>query len=183
MARESQTNVAILAALSIEPMTGYVLRNEIQRNLGHFWSESFGQIYPALARLTSDGSVEKTGSTAGRADSSSYRLTPAGHTKLVELLRAPPTPTTPRNGLLLRLFFGSVLGADACRRLVSDARQQAEDQLTYLAQARAEATDGHQGEHERYFLITISAGEHAAHATIAWADETLRALENTAPTD
>ena len=176
MTRGSQTDVAILAAISIEPMTGYTLRAEIQRSLGHFWSESFGQIYPALARLSGDGLIEKTNDGSGRAGSATYRLTGAGRSQLVELLGAPPTPTTPRNGLLLRLFFGNILGIEACRSLVIDARAQAESQLAYLKVARAEASDGSYPEHQRYFLITISAGEHSARATIAWADETLRIL-------
>jgi DNA-binding PadR family transcriptional regulator len=176
MARESQTDAVVLAALSVEPMTGYVLRRQVEHNLGHFWSESFGQIYPALARLSADGLIERTHEGGGRADSAPYRLTPTGRSRLVELLSAPPTPATPRNGLLLRLFFGNAIGEEACRRLVADARTQAENQLVYLAQARREAADGSNGENTRYFLITISAGEHAARATILWADETLVAL-------
>ena len=176
MARESQTDAVVLAALSIEPMTGYVLRQQVQHNLGHFWNESFGQIYPALARLSDEELIERTHEDEGRTNSALYRLTPTGQARLVELLSTPPTPTTPRNGLLLRLFFGSAIGEDACRKLVSDARTQAEHQLAYLSQARREATDGSNGENTRYFLITISAGEHAARATIQWADETLVAL-------
>ncbi|WP_411722563.1 PadR family transcriptional regulator [Mycetocola sp.] len=49
MARSDQSQTAILGALSIMPMTGYTLREEIRDTLGHFWSESFGQIYSTLA--------------------------------------------------------------------------------------------------------------------------------------
>jgi DNA-binding PadR family transcriptional regulator len=180
MARESQTDAVVLAALSIEPMTGYVLRQQVQHNLGHFWNESFGQIYPALARLSEQQLIERTHEGEQRANSAPYRLTPAGRSRLVELLSTPPTPTTPRNGLLLRLFFGNAIGEEACRRLVTDARTQAESQLAYLAEARREATDESNGENARYFLITISAGEHAARATILWANETLVALDSVA---
>ena len=176
MARESQTDAVVLAALSIEPMTGYVLRQQVQHNLGHFWSESFGQIYPALARLAEQRLIERTHDGGGRTDSAPYRLTPAGRERLVGLLSAPPTPTTPRNGLLLRLFFGNAIGEEACRALVREARAQAESQLAYLEQSRREASDGANGDNTRYFLITISAGEHAARATILWANETLEAL-------
>ena len=178
MAKESQTDAVVLAALSIEAMTGYVLRQQVQHNLGHFWSESFGQIYPALARLSGQQLIERTHEGGGRADAAPYRLTPAGRERLVELLSTPPTPTTPRNGLLLRLFFGNAIGEEACRRLVLEARAQAESQLTYLAQARREASDGANGDNTRYFLITISAGEHAARASILWANETLQALDD-----
>ena len=58
MPRATQTDLAVLAALSVEPMTGYALREAILEHLGAFWSESFGHIYPALARLREGGLVE-----------------------------------------------------------------------------------------------------------------------------
>ena len=64
MARSEQTQTAVLGALSVMPMTGYALRNEIRDTLGHFWSESFGQIYPALAELERQGLVERRGASA-----------------------------------------------------------------------------------------------------------------------
>ena len=61
MARSSQTHMAVLGALSTEPMTGYALREAIRDVLGHFWSESFGQIYPTLQALEDAGHVERRG--------------------------------------------------------------------------------------------------------------------------
>jgi DNA-binding PadR family transcriptional regulator len=52
----NQTELAILGGLSIEPMTGYALRENIRNVLGHFWSESYGQIYPTLTELERNGS-------------------------------------------------------------------------------------------------------------------------------
>jgi DNA-binding PadR family transcriptional regulator len=36
-------------------MTGYAEREEIRQVLGHFWSESYGQIYPTLAEFRRNG--------------------------------------------------------------------------------------------------------------------------------
>jgi DNA-binding PadR family transcriptional regulator len=176
MPRSTQTDLAVLAALSIEPMTGYALRDAIRLHLGAFWSESFGQIYPALARLRDEGWV--TADEGGRSGSSLHSLTPAGRARLIELMREPPSATPPRNGMLLRLFFGSVLGAAACRQLVADARTQAIAMLDDLAAAR-QVTEAEPGDRAQrpYWLMTISAGEHSARAAIAWADETLAALD------
>lgn len=170
MAKQSQTDVAVLAALSIEPMTGYALREAITTQLGAFWSESFGQIYPALARLREAGLVATDPGAGG--STSPHHLTTAGRARLLELLLAPVEPQAPRNGLLLRLFFGDVLGPTACRALVADARERAEAQLAALAVARAEAESAAPDTPQApYWLLTISAGEHAARAQIAWADE------------
>ena len=78
--RSSQTRTAVLGALSIEPMTGYAVREAIRETLGHFWSESFGQIYPALARLRDEGLVASA--EAGRSGSSMHSLTAAGRRQL-----------------------------------------------------------------------------------------------------
>lgn len=175
MTRTDQTQAAVLGALSVSPMTGYALRREIRDTLGHFWSESFGQIYPALAELARLGLVERRGGE--RTGSSTFAVTAAGTARLRELLSAPAQPAPPRNPLLLRLFFGRHLGADACRSLVLDARTRAEAQLDRMAAVRREiAGDPAAGADQPYWLLTVSAGEHAARAQIAWADEALAAL-------
>ena len=76
MARQAQTAAAVLGALSIEPMSGYEIRQAITTVLGHFWHESFGQIYPCLAELERDGLVSAT--PGPRPRSSKYRITPSG---------------------------------------------------------------------------------------------------------
>jgi DNA-binding PadR family transcriptional regulator len=164
-----QTDLAVLAALSIEPMSGYRLRESIVRDLGAFWSESFGQIYPAIARLRQQRLIITE--PGARAGSSVHRLTADGRARLLELLREPAVSAPPRNGLLLRLFFGDVIGADECRALVADARSRAQQLLAELAVARAEA-EASDAPQRAYWLITVSAGEHAARASLAWADET-----------
>jgi len=175
MPRSTQTDLAVLAALSIEPMTGYALRDAIRVHLGAFWSESFGQIYPALARLRDDGLV--AAGEGDRSGSNVHSLTAAGRARLVDLMREPAASTPPRNGMLLRLFFGSVIGAAACRELVADARAQAVTMLDSLAVARRETEAEPLDTPQRpYWLMTISAGEHTARAAVAWADETLVAL-------
>lgn len=172
MPRSDQSQTAILGALSLMPMTGYALREQIRDTLGHFWSESFGQIYPTLAELERQNLVERRPSEGTR--STTYGITDAGIARLRELLAEPPQESKPRNGLLLRLFFGAQLGADACKQLVLQARQQAEDQLSALETARQElARDPTLTDAAPYIALTVSAGEHSARATIAWADEAL----------
>lgn len=175
MPRSDQTETAILGALSISPMTGYAVREEIRETLGHFWSESFGQIYPALAQLEGAGLISPQEGGSGR--SRKYELTAAGIARLRGLLAEPPQPPKPRNGLLLRLFFGAQLGPEACRQLVREARRQAEDRLAQMEAARvALASDPNLAQDAPYILLTIAAGEHSARATVAWADEALDEL-------
>ena len=175
MARASQTETAVLGALSVMPMTGYALREAIREVLGHFWSESFGQIYPALADLEQRGDVRRAGS--GRTGASTFAITAAGEARLKELLREPVQQVPPRNGLMLRLFFGRQLGPQACRSLVLSARAEAERRLAQFEAIRREPPDEETAQDRPYWLLTISAGEHSARAAIDWADEALAALD------
>ena len=175
MARASQTETAVLGALSFMPMTGYALREAIRDVLGHFWSESFGQIYPALAELEQGGHVRRAGS--GRTGASTFAITPSGTARLKELLSDPIRQVPPRNGLMLRLFFGRQLGPQACRSLVLDAKAEAERQLAKFEAIRQEPPDEETAADRPYWQLTISAGEHSARAAIDWADEALAALD------
>lgn len=175
VARPSQTDLAVLAVLNVQPMTGYAVREAIREQLGHFWSESFGQIYPTISELAKQGLVVK--SAGERPGSSTWSLTDRGRERLLELLRSTDTPAPPRNGLMLRLFFGAALGPDECARLVADARATAVAQLAQFEGIERElATDTDYPEHRPYWALTVSAGKHTALAGIAWADEALAAL-------
>jgi DNA-binding PadR family transcriptional regulator len=175
MARASQTETAVLGALSVMPMTGYALREAIREVLGHFWSESFGQIYPALAELERQGHVRRTGS--GRTGASTFAITPPGQIRLKELLGEPIQQVPPRNGLMLRLFFGRQLGPQACRSLVLAARAEAQRRLAQFEAIRREPSQEETAQDRPYWLLTVSAGEHSARAAIDWADEALAALD------
>ena len=178
--RASQTQMAVLGALTTEPMTGYALREAIRDVLGHFWSESFGQIYPTLAELEQRGFVRRAG--AARAGSSSYAITPAGTRHLRGLLAQPVRATPPRNGLMLRLFFGRTLGVPACRALIEEALAESRRRLVeYDVLAEQVAREPQYAEDAPFWLLTISAARHSSLAAIAWAEESLATLRQENP--
>jgi DNA-binding PadR family transcriptional regulator len=49
--REVKSKYAILGMLSIAPMSGYDIKKQVETSISNFWSESYGQIYPALRNL------------------------------------------------------------------------------------------------------------------------------------
>src|SRR6267378_1332508 len=54
---------ALLGLLSLGSMSGYDIRQLISQSIGHFWSESYGQIYPGL-KLFFGGQVSPSVSRA-----------------------------------------------------------------------------------------------------------------------
>jgi DNA-binding PadR family transcriptional regulator len=165
--KRSQTELAVLGALSIAPMSGYRVRAEILATVGHFWAESFGQIYPTLARLEGAGLVS-------RDDNGLHVLTDAGRLRLGELLREAPESAPPRNGELLRLYFGRELGVDGCIELLDRMEQEVAAKMRTLAEIRSELNPSDPD--ERFALITVSAGEHNGRATLDWIAESRIAL-------
>jgi DNA-binding PadR family transcriptional regulator len=176
MARTSQTELAVLGALSVEPMTGYRLRAAITDTLGHFWHESFGQIYPTLRALEAAGLVEREGTTG----SGPLHLTAAGEERLGALLAEPFSPPQPRDPLLLRLFFGRHVAPELTRERLRQALDAAVSRSGEFARVRAEIEEQPGSADATYWLITLSAGEHAARARIAWAREALELLDQAA---
>ncbi|MEO5831840.1 MAG: PadR family transcriptional regulator [Nakamurella sp.] len=176
MARTAQTELAILGALSVEPMTGYGLRAAITDTLGHFWHESFGQIYPTLTALEAAGLVRRE----GKAGSGPLHLTPAGEARLRALLAEPFSPPRARDPLLLRLFFGRHVAPELTRERLIHALDAAVSRSEQFARVRTEIEQDRDSADAIYWLLTVSAGEHAARARIAWASEALELLDHRA---
>lgn len=173
--RQPQTEIAVLGALSVQPMTGYRVRELIREVLGHFWSESYGQIYPTLGRLEDEGFVRRL--EAARTGASTFEITSSGMDRLRERLQEPAAMAPPRNGLLLRLFFGRHLGVDGCRDLLRTYRNEVAGVLAGYAQIREGLGAEAGSEDQPFWLLTLSAGEHHVRAAIAWADESLESLD------
>lgn len=163
----------MLGALSTGPMSGYELRAAITDVLGHFWHESYGQIYPCLTALEAAGAVRRTG--PGRTSGAVVELTPAGEARLRELLAQPHANPPARNGLLLRLFFGSHLPEGGAEALLVEARDAAARALEKCTAVR-EGLDDDGSREQLLRTTTLSFGEHVARAQLAWAEESLAAL-------
>ncbi len=166
----------MLGALSVEPMTGYRLRAAITETLGHFWHESFGQIYPTLKTLEADGLIEREATTGSGA----FRITAAGEERLRSLLAEPFSPPPARDPLLLRLFFARHVAPELTRERLVQALNAAVARREEFARVRAEIEQQPDAEDSIYWLLTLSAGEHAARARIDWAREALEVLDRAA---
>ena len=170
---------ALLGLLSLGPMSGYDIKALIDRSIGYFWSESYGQIYPSLKRLTAAGLVEKkTARQEGRPDKHVYSLTAAGRMQLREWLKVPVTEEVNRNELLLKLFFGERVAPSVSRDHVTACLETHERAVkTYDAIARGLRKDAANDPQLPYWLMTVSFGSIRSAALVKWAKETLKELE------
>ncbi len=176
--KPSSTPYAILGMLSLMPMSGYDIRREATTSIGHFWSESYGQIYPALRSLAAQGLARRrTERRAGRPDRQLYEITERGMEALRSWRAEPPRTSPARNELLLKLFFGdeSSVGQDIewVEQLLAEETNHLREYGSIRRQVMKE-----QRHHPslRFWLVTLSYGEHRSRAVVRWCRETLGAL-------
>src|SRR5688572_19811352 len=106
MARTNRTRYVILGLLSGGPRSGYDIKRVIEETISHFWSESYGQIYPTLQTLMEEGlATADTDVQEGKPSRKVYSLTEAGRAELRSWISAPVDQTPVRLELLLKLYF------------------------------------------------------------------------------
>lgn len=178
MAASNTTRYAVLGMLSRGPCSGYDIKKAIDGSIAHFWSESFGQIYPILRRLAADGLVRRRHETQrGKPDRQVYSITPRGRDALRAWLGHPVRPESFRSELLLKLFLGALMPVGTSLGHVGQfqKRQQA------LLQTYAEIERRLRREHARhpelpYWLMTLHYGQRRAAALHDWATDVVKTL-------
>jgi PadR family transcriptional regulator, regulatory protein AphA len=186
MARVNPTEFAILGLLAEEARSGYDIKKVVEERLSHFWSESFGHLYPMLRRLHERGLVgQEVERQEGRPDRKVYTITDDGRAALQAWFAEPPPPQRPRNEVLLRIFLGRHAKPE---HLLRDIRVQQEGFARTLAQLRAVkarlVTEGPTHPDHLYWDLTIEYGLNALAALVEWgekAESKLRAGESIIP--
>jgi len=178
MAREARSPFAILGMLTLGPMTGYELRQRIEQTIGHFWQESFGQLYPALARLEAGGLVSLREDTQGERARNVYSITKKGRAELRAWLEKSPLRHVERNELLLKLFFANEVEPLAPIAHVEESRADAVQRLNTVRElgATLERDLGALPAFD-YYWASLRYGELGLEAHVRWCDEVLARLE------
>jgi DNA-binding PadR family transcriptional regulator len=181
-ATETSTYFAILGMLTLKPMSGYEIRQLMGQSIAHFWSESYGQLYPSLKKLETAGLATKQTQPGQKRDKHIYTITAAGRERLNEWLATAPRPQPPRSELLLKLFFLSADAAPMSAEHVARTRSAAIDDLKHFGFLAEKLRHLHAGNPQlQQWLYTLSFGRHRAEAIVQWADETLASLESPQP--
>jgi DNA-binding PadR family transcriptional regulator len=178
MGKAKPTKYAILSLLSLEPMSGYDMKKLIDVSLVHFWSESYGQLYPTLRALESEKLVtSRRERGSGKPDRIVYTITRKGRWELKNWLRQPADIPRVRYELLLKLFVGSMLPVESnAEQIRLQRRELAHGLSKFRLYRKMVMEDGVDPMHRVYFLLTIRHGEMVARARIRWCDEALKIL-------
>ena len=177
--RKSRTKYAILGFLAGKPRSGYDLKKAVEKSVGFFWSESYGQIYPILSRLVEDGMavrLDKDKST-GR-NRQQYAITPSGLEEVQNWIKLTADYQSHRNEMLLKLFFGNLTDLDTSLRHLRDYRnhQQQLKQTFEGFKSTLPQSGSPQHTQQIFFLATLNYGIALTEASIKWVDDTTHLL-------
>lgn len=107
---------AILALLTVEPMTGYDLLKQFEASVGHVWHAPDSQIYPALRAMEKDGLLEGTDVTWGqRGTKRRYAITESGRAAFREWMDTPLEYPRDRDPVHLKAAYLEWATPDAAR--------------------------------------------------------------------
>ncbi len=179
--RENRTRYVVLGMLTVRPMNGYALRQAIAGSVGHFWQESFGQLYPTLRALAEEGLVRPVHEGAARdgrgRQGATYELAPRGRDALAAWLATPPVLERPRNELLLRVFFANAVPPEITQRnlaLVGETLRAQQGKLEAIASRWAEVVKGHPD--APLWRLTLDFGLAWMTTALGWLEEAERVI-------
>jgi len=171
----------LLGLLAIEPMSGYDLGLTIRESIGHFWNESYGQIYPNLKKLATEGFVtSKIERQKGKPDRHVYSITRKGRERLTQWLQVPPQPEIPRNELLLKLFFSAQVSPDIPIEYLERMVDTERGLLQQFRQVHDTIARNRQYPGTPYWKMAARFGQIELEAHLRWAEETLVELKKIA---
>ena len=182
--RYRSSRYAILGLLSLAPMSGYEIRKVESNSIGHFWSESYGQIYPTLRELAAEGLVRPLPRRGRvRPDRQEYETTDKGRQVFASWRSEPPRVQPPRNELLLKLFFGQPDSTSDHIAHVQHVLASETDRLDRYRQLEEQIRRKWREHPNRPFWhMTVGYGRHLSEALIRWSQGTLASLKREAAT-
>lgn len=181
MGGRNRTKYTVLGILALDEHSGYEIVKIIEGSINYFWSESEGQIYPALTLCVKEGLAtckKQKSKTIGRIKKM-YAITTNGKKELANWLKKEPQTTLVRNELLLKLFFGHNIDTEDNIYHVRHAKKEVENEISTFMQMREQLINQYKkSPHLKYWLITLDYGVRIAKAQLTWCKESLKILES-----
>jgi DNA-binding PadR family transcriptional regulator len=171
--------------LSLGSASGYDLKRRADGSIGHFWSESYGQIYPELKRLQEERLVTcevARSRTPGKPARAEYSITAEGRKVLRDWLVIPPRAEPFRSELLLKLFFGGESTNEVSAAHVRRMRDLERKRLAHYGALEHQLKSRYaRAAGLSWWLTTLSYGRYRSQSIVDWADETLKRLAANPP--
>ncbi len=170
---------AILAILSIGPMSGYQLKAWVDEGIGYFCNIDYKQIYPTLTKLVDTGLATYLDSKAGnRPTSKIYSLTKAGQRELEGWLIKPVSEgKQSKNELMLKLFFGHLIPLEASFEHINRYKASCIASIKIIEEINECLTsEANKDAFWHYRITTLNRGRLIQQAELEWCEQTIEYL-------
>ena len=168
---------AVLGMLKLRPMTGYEIKQAYQKGPANFMPISFGQIYPALAKLGKEKMVRQDRQPGSRG-SIRYFISRKGEQALQEWLFSPGDPANHRE-LLLRLFFAAPHELAGLIGPVETFRKEEQGRLRHYDDTRKWLNDAQARNPRRpIWKLVLEYAVLQSEFRVRWAERTLAFMTN-----
>lgn len=130
---------ALLALLTVEPMTGYDLAKRFESSVGHVWYAPDSQIYPELRKMEQAGLVTGVEVPWGtRGTKREYHVTDAGVAAFREWMNTPLDYARVRDPSHLKAAYLEWASPDAAREIFAAHIAHHENELRMFEEEIAE---------------------------------------------
>jgi DNA-binding PadR family transcriptional regulator len=160
--------LAILGLLKERPMHGYELKKRLSYMLGHFWTVSYGSLYPAIKRLEKSGSIERAYSVKEKTRHRNvYRITQRGEAEFMRMLTSDLSDASLADPekFDVRMAFFQYLEPETRLALLETRRKLLEEQV-----AKFKAYKSSNGDEDQYRRGLLSHKVEIAKSDIRWLD-------------
>lgn len=125
---------AILGLVKRNPITGYDITKEFNKELANFWYAKHSQIYPELKKLVDEGLVKFEVIIAGESlEKKLYTITEKGQEDLKKwLLQVEDLDPTPKDKFKLRMYFSEILNKEEIVFQFEDQLKKRNKKLQFL---------------------------------------------------
>ncbi|MBN1887359.1 MAG: PadR family transcriptional regulator [Thermoflexales bacterium] len=175
----------LLGFLNYWPMSGYDLKQAMDRSTTHFWHAKLSQVYTTLKALEKEGCVTSLVEEGQeRPDRRVYTITGQGRQELRDWLAQPYAELSPKKeGLVLKVFFSAQMDRQTILTQLRLQRDLHRQQVTYYrdvtTQTLQQVAAGHP-ELARDALLweaTRRFGEMYEQLYVRWLEETIQLVE------
>ncbi|MDF3820473.1 PadR family transcriptional regulator [Leptospira sp. 96542] len=180
MKRENKTQFALLGILSQCEMNGYEIRKYIESTISFFWSESFGQIYPTLKKLESDGLIQEVEKTDGNDKKKKvYRITKLGLKELKNWMETSNIQHHKRDEVLFKVFFGRHMSPNRLdAQIKSELEKNKKDLAQLLILKKELLNEWANHPDERFWQLTLEYAEKQTKLNLDWLSKVSSAISD-----
>lgn len=134
---------AILGFLNYSPMTGYEIKQRMDRSTTHFWHAKLSQIYTTLKDLEKEGCITSMlEEQSDRPDKRIYSVTENGQAQFFGWLKEPYWECSPKKEtFVLKMFFAAKMSSEQMKMQLQIQLDMHKKQLDYYRHQVRESID------------------------------------------